>query len=165
MGLGFAAFGAELPELEARCHERLTCAQPTALAGPRTRRGRRLIIYYHGPGYLCLLSRVGLCALRGCCLPERYSTLSPRLLVLLSFAPASASWAVYLLPSTLLQHLLHVHRAKVRVAQAIRPAHQAGDEAAADALLARVRWDHLEAKALVEPARRVAIEDRQRHER
>ena len=50
MGLGFAAFGAELPELEARCHERLTYARPTVLAGPRTRRGRRLIIYYHGPG-------------------------------------------------------------------------------------------------------------------
>ena len=49
MGLGFAAFGAELPELEARCHERLYYARPTALAGPRTRRGRRLIIYYHGP--------------------------------------------------------------------------------------------------------------------
>ena len=49
MGLGFAAFGAELPELEARCHERLHYAQPTVLDGPRTRRGRRLIIYYHGP--------------------------------------------------------------------------------------------------------------------
>ena len=52
MGLGFAAFGAELPELEARCHERLYYARPTVLAGPRTRRGRRLIIYYHGPGKL-----------------------------------------------------------------------------------------------------------------
>ena len=49
VGLGFAAFGAELLELEARCHEHLECAQPTVLAGPRTRRGRRLIIYYHGP--------------------------------------------------------------------------------------------------------------------
>ena len=55
MGLGFAAFGAELPELEARCHERLHYARPTVLAGPRTRRGRRLIIYYHGPG-VCVCS-------------------------------------------------------------------------------------------------------------
>ena len=53
MGLGFAAFGAELPELEARCHEHLHYARPTVLDGPRTRRGRRLIIYYHGPASDC----------------------------------------------------------------------------------------------------------------
>ena len=43
MGLGFAAFGAELPELEARCHERLTCAQPTALAATEDPQGTRVL--------------------------------------------------------------------------------------------------------------------------
>ena len=41
MGLGFAAFGAELPELEARCHERLQCAQPTVRAATEDPQGRR----------------------------------------------------------------------------------------------------------------------------
>ena len=42
MGLGFAAFGAELPELEARCHERLTCAQPSVLAATEDPQGTRV---------------------------------------------------------------------------------------------------------------------------
>ena len=41
MGLGFAAFGAELPELEARCHERLQYAQPTVRAATEDPQGRR----------------------------------------------------------------------------------------------------------------------------
>ena len=43
MGLGFAAFGAELPELEARCHERLECAQPSVLAATEDPQGTRVL--------------------------------------------------------------------------------------------------------------------------
>ena len=43
MGLGFAAFGAELPELEARCHERLTYARPTVLAATEDPQGTRVL--------------------------------------------------------------------------------------------------------------------------
>ena len=43
VGLGFAAFGAELPELEARCHERLTCAQPSVLAATEDPQGTRVL--------------------------------------------------------------------------------------------------------------------------
>ena len=43
VGLGFAAFGAELPELEARCHEHLECAQPTVLAATEDPQGTRVL--------------------------------------------------------------------------------------------------------------------------
>ena len=43
MGLGFAAFGAELPELEARCHERLHYARPTVLAATEDPQGTRVL--------------------------------------------------------------------------------------------------------------------------
>ena len=43
MGFGFAAFGAELPELEARCHERLTYARPTVLAATEDPQGTRVL--------------------------------------------------------------------------------------------------------------------------
>ena len=41
--VGFAAFGAELPELEARCHERLTYARPTVLAATEDPQGTRVL--------------------------------------------------------------------------------------------------------------------------
>ena len=43
MGLGFAAFGAELPELEARCHEHLYYARPTVLAATEDPQGTRVL--------------------------------------------------------------------------------------------------------------------------
>ena len=43
MGLGFAAFGAELPELEARCHERLHYAQPSVPAATEDPQGTRVL--------------------------------------------------------------------------------------------------------------------------
>ena len=43
MGLGFAAFGAELPELEARCHERLHYARPTVPAATEDPQGTRVL--------------------------------------------------------------------------------------------------------------------------
>ena len=43
VGLGFAAFGAELPELEARCHERLHYARPTVLAATEDPQGTRVL--------------------------------------------------------------------------------------------------------------------------
>ena len=43
MGLGFAAFGAELPELEARCHEHLHYARPTVLAATEDPQGTRVL--------------------------------------------------------------------------------------------------------------------------
>ena len=43
MGLGFAAFGAELPELEARCHEHLYYAQPSVLAATEDPQGTRVL--------------------------------------------------------------------------------------------------------------------------
>ena len=42
MGLGFAAFGAELPELEARCHEHLYYARPTVLAATEDPQGTQV---------------------------------------------------------------------------------------------------------------------------
>ena len=43
VGLGFAAFGAELPELEARCHQRLHYARPTVLAATEDPQGTRVL--------------------------------------------------------------------------------------------------------------------------
>ena len=54
VGLGFAAFGAELPELEARCHERLTYARPTVLAATEDPQGTRVLNLF-ARDWTCLL--------------------------------------------------------------------------------------------------------------
>ena len=60
MGLGFAAFGAELPELEARCHERLTYARPTVLAATEDPQGTRVLnLFARDWGCMVVRCKVG----------------------------------------------------------------------------------------------------------
>ena len=64
MGLGFAAFGAELPELEARCHEHLYYARPTVLAATEDPQGTRVLNLFARDCTVTFLGTVvGACAL------------------------------------------------------------------------------------------------------
>ena len=79
VGLGFAAFGAELPELEARCHERLHYARPTVLAATEDPQGTRVLNLFacdckNGwTSTSCIDASYSLCITRAATLPDHPS--------------------------------------------------------------------------------------------